>query len=194
VRLARVGLLASSPLTRALLLYLTSASIFGITGSIGRRSVRSLNFRSRTVTARLRRVTHGRRRAYRKCRSSTRCQQHYNQQGRHKQQTNALSHAIFLSLLHPPNDVSLKLCQVGCALRGLGALCVCVLSWLYQQASCPLPAPKSPSLANPCSSLPSLFAIPFPNETGHPLFERGGSRLHHWLPKSQVPINTGRSS
>jgi hypothetical protein len=126
VRLARVGLLASSPLTRALLLYLTSASIFGITGSIGRRSVRSLNFRSRTVTARLRRVTHGRRRAYRKCRSSTRCQQHYNQQGRHKQQTNALSHAIFLSLLHPPNDVSLKLCQVGCALRGLGALCVCV--------------------------------------------------------------------
>src|SRR5215218_2818236 len=80
----------------------------------------------------------------------------------------ALSHAIFLSLLHPPNDVSLKLCQVGCALRGLGALCVCVLSWLYQQASCPLPAPKSPSLANPCTSLPSLFAIPFPNETGHP--------------------------
>ena len=92
MRLARVGLLASSPLTRALLLYLTSASIFGITGSIGRRSVRSLNFRSRTVTARLRRVTHGRRRPYRKCRNGRGERHRQRHHERRDQQPNALAH------------------------------------------------------------------------------------------------------
>ena len=89
---ARIGLFASSPLTRALVLYLTSTSIFGITGSIGCRSVRSLNYRRRTVTARLRRVTHGRRRPYRKCRNGRGERHSQRHHQRRDQQRNALAH------------------------------------------------------------------------------------------------------
>ena len=70
-------------------------------------------------------------------------------------------------------------------LRGLGTLCLC----LVVTNKCSAPCPRSP-LPNSDEPLPSSFASFAQSKTGHhkALSTLRGSRLHHWLCLSQVPI------
>ena len=70
-------------------------------------------------------------------------------------------------------------------LRGLGTLCASA----WSQNKCPAPCPRGPLLISD-EPLPSSYASFTKKKTGHhkALSTLRGSRLHHWLCLSQVPI------